>query len=324
MTILDGVELDVYTRNNVKEAIKHNEPLDEVLHVIMVVSNPCFFKRRYQLARQFMLRMEKEDHIQLYVVELCYGKQRFVLTQKRNLRHLQLRAEHPLWHKENMVNCGVKLLPQDWKAMARIDEDGEFEYSTWSLDTLKVLNGHADMVQLFSHCVDMDKNELAMSVVNSAGYPYEKGTPHRNGVNYWHPGYAWACSRKAYDRMGGLYENAILGSGDNIMMCSLLGQADKSVHLNNSQEYKQDIYDYQTRVKNLRFSYVPGVIRHYYHGAKVNRRYKERWQILVDHGYNPLIHIKKNKDGLLIPTDQCPAGLLVDILEYFKARNEDE
>ena len=124
--------------------------------------------------------------------------------------------------------------------------------------------------------------------------------------------------------MGGLYENAILGSGDNIMMCSLLGQADKSVHLNNSQEYKQDIYDYQTRVKNLRFSYVPGVIRHYYHGSKVNRRYKERWQILVDHGYNPLIHIKKNKDGLLIPTDQCPAGLLVDILEYFKARNEDE
>jgi hypothetical protein len=324
MTVLDGIELDVYTRNPVKDAIKHNEPLDEVLHVIMVVSNPCFFKRRYQLARQFMLRMEREENIQLYVVELCYGKQRFVLTQKRNLRHLQLRTEHPLWHKENMVNCGVKLLPKSWKAMAWIDADIEFESNTWALDALKLLNGHADMVQLFSHCVDMDKNELAMSVVNSAGYPYEKGTPHRNGLNYWHPGYAWACHRTAYEKMGGLYENAILGSGDNIMMCSLLGQASKSVHDNNEEAYKQDVLDYQTRVKQFRFSYVPGVIRHYYHGAKVNRRYKERWQILVDHHYNPLIHVKKNKDGLLVPTEQCPAGLLNDILEYFKARNEDE
>lgn len=324
MTVLEGLELDVYTRNNVKDAIKHNEPLDEILHVIMVVSNPCFFKRRYQLARQFMLRMEREDNIQLYVVELCYGKQRFVLTQKRNLRHLQLRAEHPLWHKENMVNCGVKMLPADWKAVAWIDADVEFESNTWALDTLKLLNGHADMVQLFSHCVDMDKNELAMSVVNSAGYPYEKGTAHRNGVNYWHPGYAWACHRKAYDAMDGLYENAILGSGDNIMMCSLLGQAIKSVHENNEDAYKQDVLDYQSRVKQMRLSYVPGVIRHYYHGAKVNRRYKERWQILVDHHYNPLIHVKKNKDGLLIPTEQCPASLLTDILEYFKARNEDE
>ena len=72
------------------------------------------------------------------------------------------------------------------------------------------------------------------------------------------------------------------------------------------------------------FSYSPGFFRHFSRGAKVNRQYKQRWQVLVDHQYNPLIHVKKNKDGLLVPTDQCPAGLLVDILEYFKARNEDE
>jgi hypothetical protein len=324
MTVLDGVELDVYTRNTVKDSIKHNEPLDEVLHVIMVVSNPCSFFKRYQLARQFMMRMEKESHIKLYVVELCYLKQPFILTQKNNPRHLQLRTETPIWHKESMINCGARLLPKTWKAMAWIDADIEFESSTWALDALKLLNGYADIVQLFSHAVDMDKDEMTMHVANSGGYQYEKRIPNRTGNNYWHPGYAWACTRKAYDKMGGLYENAILGSGDNIMMLSLIGQVQKALHENNDASYKRDAFAYQDRVRQLRFSYVPGVIRHYYHGSKANRRYRERWQILVDHKYDPFIHVTKNKNGLLIPTDKCPPKLLEDIMTYFIERNEDE
>jgi hypothetical protein len=81
---------------------------------------------------------------------------------------------------------------------------------------------------------------------------------------------------------------------------------------------------FQQRVKNLRLGYVPGVIRHYYHGSKKNRKYLERWKILVKHAYNPLVHVKLNNDGLLVPTDSCPRGLLDDILGYFLERNEDE
>lgn len=324
MTVLDGIELDIYTRNTVKDSIQHNDPIEDVLHVIMVVSNPCSFFRRYQLARQFMMRMENEPHIQLYVVELCYLKQPFILTKKNNPRHLQLRTDTPIWHKENMINCGIRMLPNTWKAMAWIDADIEFESSSWALDTLKVLNGYADIVQLFSHALDMDHDEIPMHISTSAGYQYEKRVVPKPGHPNWHPGYAWACTRKAYETMGGLYENAILGSGDNIMMFSLLGQVQKALHNKNEESYKQDAVEYQKRVKGLRFSYVPGVIRHYYHGSKANRRYRERWQILVDHHYIPSEHLKKDTQGLLVPTEACPPKLLEDIQRYFMERNEDE
>jgi hypothetical protein len=69
--------------------------------------------------------------------------------------------------------------------------------------------------------------------------------------------------------------------------------------------------------------YVPGVIRHYFHGSKQNRKYMERWQILVKHQYDPYKHTTYDH-GLLIPSKECPPELLKDILQYFRERNEDE
>jgi hypothetical protein len=63
------------------------------------------------------------------------------------------------------VNLGVRnLLPKNYKAFAWIDGDIEFESPTWALDTLRILNGSKDIVQLFSHAVDMDKRENTMMV----------------------------------------------------------------------------------------------------------------------------------------------------------------
>lgn len=330
MTLIEGrsdpstLNPNQNNQNKVRSSIVQNDPVDTVLHVIMVVSNPSNFKRRYQLAIEFIKRMKQEQHVQLYVVELCFPSQEFVLTDAKDPNHLQLRTDTPLWHKENLINCGVKLLPSSWKAMAWIDADIEFESTTWATDCLRILNGYADIVQLFSHAVDMDKHENAMNIVTSAGYQYEKRSVKRTGIHYWHPGYAWACTRRAYEKMGGLYENAILGSGDYIMMSSLLGEVEQSIHVNNHEQYKKDVSAFQSRVAGLRFSYVPGMIRHYYHGAKVNRRYRERWQILVDHHYRPEHHVEKNKDGILVPTSNCPLTLLEDIMTYFNERNEDE
>jgi hypothetical protein len=117
-----------------------------------------------------------------------------------------------MWHKENMINLGVKyLLHSTYKAFAWIDADIEFDNNNWALDTLRILNGSKDIVQLFSHCVDMDKNEYTMKIFNSAGYQFHKSHIHcKSGVNYWHPGYAWAITRKAYEKIKGLYDGAIL------------------------------------------------------------------------------------------------------------------
>jgi len=329
MTIINGIEIDyiTYKLNGIKYSIENNDPIEDKLHVIVVISNPCLFAKRYILMKEFINRLKlEESNLILYIVELAYGDQKFLITDKKNKRHLQLRTECPLWHKENMINLAVKnLLPASYKAFAWIDADIEFENSTWTTDTLKILNGSRDIVQLFSHAVDMDKNECSMSIFNSAGYQYTKGLPFSSKTpNLWHPGFAWAITRKAYEKIGGLYQNGILGSGDNIMMLSIIGMGIKSINAESSEEYVNSILEYEKKIKTLRFGYVPGVIRHHFHGSKINRKYHERWEILLKYGYNPELHITSDNNGIIIPTDEFPEGLKADIMNYFRERNEDE
>ena len=330
MTIINGIEIDYIsnTYNEIKNAILNNDPIEKKLNVIIVISNPCQYARRYILAKEFIKRMEDENNVELYIVELIYNKQKFIITDSKNKNHLQLSTNTaPLWHKENMINLGInKLLPKNWKAVAWIDADIEFESTDWAINTLKILNGSKDIVQLFSHAIDMDMNEDAMSIFSSFGFQYSKNRNYKNNnsINFWHPGFAWACNRKTYDKIGGLYENSILGSGDHNMSLSLIGNAYKSVNKDVNCDYLNDVLDFERKNKNLRLGYVPGVIRHHFHGAKKNRKYHERWQILVDNAYNPFIHITKNRDGLLVPTELCPQKMLDEILAYFAERNEDE
>jgi len=347
MTVINNIEIDniEYKSNPIKEAIVNNSPIEDKLHVIIVVSNPCLYARRYILAREFMKRIELEEtNIILYVVEFAYGKQKFLITDDKNKRHMQIRTEIPIWHKENMINVGVQtLLPSNWRAFAWIDADIEFESTTWASDALKVLNGCKDIIQLFSHCVDMDKNKKAMTIFSSFGYQYCKGKKYgEKGLEYWHPGYAWACTRKAYEKMQGLFEYGILGSSDNIMALCLIGKGVKGLDCKSTDGYKEIVIDFQNRVKTLRLGYIPGIIRHHFHGSKKNRKYTERWQILVKHLYDPMEHIihkeiiidgknidGKNIDGIkkckiLVPSEKCPVELISDIYKYFEERNEDE
>jgi len=329
MTVINGIEIDNihYCKNSIRDAIENNTPIEDKLHVIAVISNPCLYAKRYILLKEFVKRMEMDEKdVIVYVVEMVYDDQKFIVSDKNNKRHLQLKTKIPIWHKENMVNLGVAhLLPPDWKAFAWIDSDLEFESHTWAKDTLKILNGAKDIVQVFSHCIDMDQEEMAMNIFSSAGYNNCKNKTYcGKGSNYWHPGFAWAITRTAYDRIGGLYELGILGSGDNIMLFCLIGNGVRSINEKSTEDYKNTILEYQEKMKNLRFGYTPGVIRHHFHGSKKNRKYSERWQILIDHNYSPTLHITQNKKGILIPTRKFPTQLKIDIMDYFRQRNEDE
>lgn len=328
MTIINGREIDIkYNyKNDIKEAILNNDPLDDKLNVIIVISNPCLYAKRYKLANEFIKRMKNEKHVELYVVEFTYGNQKFIITEKNNKNHLQLNTLTPLWHKENMINIGIKkLLPKNWKAVAWIDADVEFDSPSWALDTLKILNGSRDIVQLFSHCIDMDQNENTLNMFQSFGFKYSKQKQYfPSGIDYFHPGFAWACTQKAYSKINELYQMGILGSGDfNMSMC-LIQYGLLSIHKHTTEGYKKSILDFQNKISTLRLGYVPGVISHYFHGSKKNRKYKERWQILVKHQYDPYIHLTTDENGILIPTDKFPEELKKDIMLYFKERNEDE
>lgn len=313
--------------DNTKELLLNSEPIEENLHVIAVVSNPCNYKIRYQLATEFIHRMEKEPNIILYIVELVYNEQEFVITSSENKRHLQLRGKTPLWHKENMINLGIKyLLPTDWKAVAWIDADVEFDSAHWATDALKLLNTETkDFVQLFTHCIDMNYDKTIMNIFTSFGYQYCNNFKKGVGTNYWHPGYAWACNRTAYDKIGKIYDSAILGAGDNIFSHAFINLAVNVLKTGMSQEYINHVnLSLQDKITGVKLGYVPGSIKHYFHGSKQNRNYITREDILIKYQYNPYTDITYDANGLIVPTDNLPKEFWDDIMNYFKSRNEDE
>ena len=207
---------NVEPKVDISDKIHISTPIEETLHVITVISNICEYRKRWILANEFIGRMEKEKSVQLYIVELAYGNQKHVITDAKNPRHLQLRVQYPLWHKENLINIGVKkLLPDDWKAVAWIDADVEFDSPHWVQDTLKLLNGTFDVVQLFSNFLCLDKDSIANLIQTSFGYNYIRNLPYiESGCNYWQAGMAWATTRSAFEKMGGLHDIHILGSAD--------------------------------------------------------------------------------------------------------------
>jgi hypothetical protein len=329
MTVINGIEIDNinYKVNDIKLAISNNDPIEEKLNVIIVISNPCLYAKRYILLKEFVKRIEEEEeHVNLFIVEMIYENQKFIVTDKKNKNHLQVKTDVPIWHKENMINLAVKyLLPSNYKAFAWVDADVEFENNSWALDTLKILNGCKDVVQLFSHCVDMSNENTNLNIFNSFGYSFNKEKKFTTkGQDYWHPGYAWAITKKAYDKIGGIYDKGILGSGDSIMALSFINKAESMNNINYSDDYNNSMLEYQLNAGKLRLGYVPGVIRHYYHGSKKNRQYTERWKLLMKYNYSPIEHLTYDKQGILIPTQTFPSDFKEDIMNYFRERKEDD
>jgi hypothetical protein len=333
------VELDdiiLVNENNIKQGInnkillnqslKSSEKIDDTLHIIAIISNVCEYRRRWQLMKEFIDRMTYVQNIKLYIVELAYADQEYVITERDHPNHLQLRTENTLWHKENMINIGIKkLLPNDWKAVAWIDGDIEMEDNEWVINTLKVLKNF-DIVQLFTICLDLDEKENPMNIWQSFGYKYCNGKyfNHERGLNYWHCGYAWACTRDFYEKMNGLYDRGILGSGDYILSQIFLGNI---ASLNNNLiDFKNDIINHYKNIldEKVKVGYIPSIIKHYFHGSKKNRKYVERNNILKEISYNPFIHVTYDNNGILINTDKMDNECLTKIKNYFYERNEDE
>ena len=302
-----------FIKTNLKTSL-----IKDNLHVIIVFENPCLYVKRRYLTEFFLKQIQKERNIKIYVVELCYAEQIPVIIDPKNPNHIAIyTGNSPLWHKENLINIGVKkLLPKNWEAFAWIDSDIKFDNPYWALETLKFLKHKKDIVQLFSHVLDPGNNE------SYPGFAYERIKIKEN--KFFRPGGAWAINRKAYERIGGIFDYDILGNGDTILAYSMSGYGLKALPKNISAGYRDLIVEYQKKVFNLKFGFIPGNISQYYHGSRKNRNYGGRTKLFVKHQFDPIKHLIRLKNGLIEPSKMCPKQLLDDIYTYFKNRKEDD
>lgn len=288
------------------------------LYVVLPYFNYCGFKKRRTLFIEFVNRISRNHWIKIVVVEM--GKD---LPSLPVSVHHRISTGKPVWIKENLVNVAVERLPDTWKYMAWIDADITFLNRQWARETINELKTH-DVVQLFQSAVNMGPDGEALKLDTSFAHKYLSGSKYHKTDKYghWHPGYAWACTNKAWTQMGGLVDWAILGSGDRHLAMSLIGRVHDSYHGGVHEHYKALLDAFQTRCKGMTIGCVKGTIIHHWHGSLANRKYRERWLVLVETKYDPLMDIGLDHNGVLRLTKEG-VRLEQPLADYFVGRDED-
>lgn len=295
------------------------------LNIVSVISNPCRYKTRDLLFSQFKERAKtsKATH---WFVEAVYGDREHCHTCPTDPHHIQFRCDHEVWVKEAMINAAVRRLPQDWQYVMWMDSDIQFVRPDWEEEILHALQ-HYSVVQPFSNAVDLGPEFGVMKTHTGFAHNYiERVTDSELYKGpHWHPGYAWAWRREAWNAVGGMIDWAICGAGDNHMALALIGKAAFSCPAEIHPNYRRMVMQWGERAEvhiKRNIGYVPGTILHYFHGHKVNRNYQGRWKILTKNKYDPELDIVKDWAGMPQLTDRN-CILRDDLRRYFRERKED-
>lgn len=311
-------------------------------YVITIVSNPVRYRSRYEIYKRFKEMVEGAG-VKLITVEQAFGDRPFEITERDNPMHLQVRSEEELWHKENMINIGIEYMMQldpDAKYVAWVDAD-VFPMRLprdWFEETVQELQ-HYEFVQMFEYAQDLSPtfNPIGKQHQGFIATYIKSGFKKPAGYGIWklgyydahgHPGFAWAANVEAISKVGGLIDFGILGSGDRHMAMGLIGCVEQSRSDELHPRYKELLKHWQQRAdRHIRqdVGFVRGGIYHHWHGKKKHRGYSDRWRILINNRFDPVVDIKKDAQGLYRLESHSRRQIMLrdQIRSYFRTRNED-
>lgn len=314
------------------------------LYVISPVFNPQRYRTRWKLYMDFCKYVLSQNEAILITIECSFGEREHVFKESISDRHfiIHTHSSQEIWLKENLINLAISRIPSDAKYIAWVDADITFARPDWVGETIQKLQ-HYDYVQMFSEAHDMTHNFEVLTTHKSFMWCYKnlgikslynqknksikaKGMKSSGDGHYWHPGYAHACRIDLINKVGGLIDWGILGGGDTFMCYALIGEL-RARNMPNSLGPSGVLWlgEWERRAEQFikrNVGYVDGTIYHAWHGAKKNRGYYDRGQILTNAKFDPVKDLKKDFQGLWqINPDNIV--LRDDARKYFSLRNED-
>ena len=306
----------------------------DLLHVIAVVSNPVRWESRMRLYRQFEEHM-LDSGVKLTTVECAYGERPFDIAPRTGVNLVQVRSKTVVWNKECLINLGIQRLPEDWKYVCWSDADIQHRRPGWANETVHALQQY-DIVQPWTDAYDLGPKDEHIQHHKSFCHQWWNKKPCvPNGPKTWrfdggpydypHPGFCWAATRTCLEWLGGLFELGAMGAGDHHMALALVGQCERSCPGGVSWNYLRHLKQWESRALhhiNFNIGFVPGTIEHFFHGRKNDRKYVDRWEMIVEHAFDPDTDLKRNVHGVLELAGNKP-WLRRDLDQYFRQRNED-
>lgn len=303
----------------------HIEPISSPLYVVTTNFNPNRYASRNRLWHGFEKHCIDAGAIP-YTVELALRDRHHEITHHADPHHIQLRGESELWYKENLGNIGTSRLPPDWEYVAYVDADFLFTRPDWATETVHMLQ-HYDAVQMFTYLTYETHDHRSHGTLN--GFAYQHLNQKTIPKHYGHKGAvggAWAFRRSALEKLGGLLDCCILGSGDWHMAFALAMRDDvhPDMNLGAAPGYVAVIKRWEDGAKALRgnIGYVDGHAIHHWHGPLSKRGYAWRSRILTENRFDPLTDLSYDWQGLLKLNPGKPT-MRDEIRAYFRQRNED-
>lgn len=318
-------------------------------YIITPYSNP----RRYQTRRKLYLdfkQMCADARVNLITAEVAFGERDFEVTERDNPLHLQFRSFDEIWLKECQINEAIRYVMQidpSAKKVAWVDGDcwpvAKMNAREWFEETWHQLQ-HYEIVQMWEYLINFgpDGQPISqpqmsfMKTYAAAGFQVPKGKNVKHTlagnsgmVSLGRPGLAWAANIDALNKVGGLIDVCILGSGDWHMAHALVGAMEgKTAEATRLSSYVQALFDFQEKCERWikrDVGFVPVTLGHGFHGDKKDRRYGDRGQILIENGFDPRTDIKRDAQGLwqLEVWEPRQVRMRDLIRDYFQTRNED-
>jgi hypothetical protein len=322
--------MTIFVNFSICSELSDENPFDN-LYVIAAIFNPASYKSRTDLYFQFAEHM-RNSNVTLITIECVYGNSsEFSVTDSNNTNHIQLRTNHPLWHKENLINIAIRRLPSTWKYVLWLDADIEFLESDWPLRVIEAFKKY-EIIQVFKYAQFLGpQSEIIRHRISFTYAIAEDLIIYKKYYNFFYPspGYGWGMTKRAYDQVNGLIETHILGAGDNLMACCLIGKLPDGFSFPTkefSENFVKQVEEWQERVKifkdEKKIGYADCVIKHHFHGYSANRQYVDREKILIKFKFDPSKDLYTDDNGLLQLIDG-KQEMIDEIIEHFKSRNED-
>lgn len=115
------------------------------------------------------------------------------------------------------------------------------------------------------------------------------------------PGLAWACTKPAWEAVGGLIDWAVWGGADYHMSYALIEKTEGMMRNDLHRNYKKLVNQWYQRCRtHIRRNVLvmDGVLFHHWHGRKEGRGYNSKHSLLAKYGFDPLRHLTRDSHGL--------------------------
>jgi len=252
---------------------------------------------------------------------------------------LQIVEPSVLWQKERLLNLALQALPASCTSVAWLDCDIVFARPDWPAAVERVLR-EDKWVQPFGELLDLRRGDLPLEVREDAAHELRRSVVRmleagdlpenffstRGASLNWRftAGHAWAARRPALESVG-LYDAAILGSGNKLMMAAGYGRQDEA-----ADAYKLNCHQrrhYLAWAEHFRACmgpprWIDGRVDHLWHGDLARRGYGSRHEVLQRFDFDPFTDIEEAASGAWRWSSQKP-GLHRFVEDFFRQRGED-